>query len=441
VKWIFLFSLILAAPGLAFILRSSPRYIVPACFLFGASYFIIGPKLWAAPVAWPLWPGLARGIEVSYIDAISVALIASTKSIKIPSRLKLAFGIYCLAILISTIAAYQAIPAIFYWWQLFRTVLLFVAIARVCATVEGAPIALISGLGVGMIIEAFFVAFQYATGNPRPGGHLGHPNFIGLSLDFVVFPAIAILIGSRRTLLPGAVAAAGLAIAVLGGSRATMGLIGIGAILTVLFSIYHRTSPRKNMFAGLLALIILAAAPAMLWAANRRSEAVLASSDYERSAMKEAARMMIADHPLGVGPNQYVLIANTGGYSQRAGVAWNEGNRAAAVHSTYYLVTAEMSFLGLLGFVSILLTLILLGFKTLRSRLPDQTDELAPGLLATMIVVTAHISYEFVFMDFILQYLFAIAAGMLVALAVRARAVAPARARRQVEAGPLPVTN
>ena len=175
------------------------------------------------------------------------------------------------------------------------------AIARVCATVEGAPIALISGLGIGMIIEAFFVAFQYATGNPRPGGHLGHPNFIGLSLDFVVFPAVALMIGSRRTLLPGAVAAAGLAIAVLGG-RATMGLIAIGVILTIFFSIYHRSSPRKNMFAGLLALIVLAAAPAMLWAANRRSEAVLASSDYERSAMKEAATMMIADHPLGVGP-------------------------------------------------------------------------------------------------------------------------------------------
>ena len=440
-KWIFLLGLILAAPGLALILRSNPRYIVPACFLFGASYFILGPKLWAAAVAWPLWPGLARGIEVSYIDAIAVALIASTKSVKIPSRLKLAFGIYCLAVLISTIVAYQFTPAIFYWWQLFRTVLLFVAITRVCATVEGAPIALISGLGVGMIIEAFFVAYQYATGNPRPGGHLGHPNFIGLSLDFVVFPAVALLIGSRRTLLPGAIAAAGFAVAVLGGSRATMGLLAIGIILTVLFSIYHRSSPRKNMFAALLALTVVAAAPVMLWATNRRSEAVLASSDYERSAMKEAATMMIADHPLGVGPNQYVLIANTGGYSQRAGVAWNEGNRAAAVHSTYYLVTAETSFFGLFGFVSILLTLILLGFKNLRTRLPDQTDELAPGFLAMMIVAAIHISYEFVFMDFILQYLFAVGAGMLVALAVRARAGAPAKARRPAKAGPLPVTS
>jgi len=41
-----------------------------------------------------------------------------------------------------------------------------------------------------------------------------------------------LLIGSRRTLLPGAIAAAGFAVAVLGGSRATMGLLAIGIILT-----------------------------------------------------------------------------------------------------------------------------------------------------------------------------------------------------------------
>ena len=48
-------------------------------------------------------------------------------------------------------------------------------------------------------------------------------------------------------------------------------------------------------------------------------------------------------------------------------------------------------------------------------------DELVPGLLATMILVAIHINFEFIFMDFILHYLFAITAGMLVAILAGAR--------------------
>ena len=142
--------------------------------------------------------------------------------------------------------------------------------------------------------------------------------------------------------------------------------------------------------------------------------------------------MMIADHPMGVGANQYVLVANTGGYSQRAGVAWNEENRAAAVHNTYYLVTAEMGFLGLAGFLAVFGSFIALGFRLLRRHLPDEMGELMPGLLATMIVVAVHISYEFVFMNSTLHYLFAISGGMLVAIAARAKSVAKGGASRVV---------
>ena len=436
-KWIFLLALFIGTPALAGLLRSQPRYIAKTCFVLGATMFFMAPRLWAAPIAWPMWPGLARGIEVSFVDAISIALIASTKSVRIPISLKLAFSIYCLGILVSTFVAYQWIPATFYVWQLFRTVLLFVAIARVCATVEEAPIALLSGLGVGLMIEAIYVIYQYLTGSPRPGGNLGHPNFIGLSLDFVVFPTVALLLGTRRTYWPAATAAAGLIIAVLGGSRATMGLFALGVILTVILSLHRRRTSRKNAFAGMLAMLVIASVPAMLWASSRRTEAAKASSDYERMAMKRAAKMIISDHPFGVGANQYVLVSNTGGYSQRAGVAWNEDNRAAAVHSTYYLVTAEMGFLGLVGFAATLVSIVVLGFRLLRRHVAGEHGELVPGLLATMIVAVAHISYEFVFMDFVLHYLFAISAGLLVAIAARSRSTARSGMAHAIPSGAL----
>jgi O-antigen ligase len=422
VKWIFLLGLVIATPGLAGLLRANPRNVVIACFCLGALIFPLGPRLWAAPIAWPMWPGQARGLEVSFIDAISIALIVATKGVRIPRSLILAFSIYCAAIFVSTLAAYQAEPAIFYAWQLFRAVLLFVAIARACATVNDVPIALLYGLGAGLSLEAVYVIYQYLTGVPRPGGSLGHPNFIGLSLDFVVYPTVALMLGTRRTLLPAAVLAGALIIAVLGGSRATMGLVAIGVIITVILSIQHKKTARKSGFAGMVALFLLASVPAMLWAINQRTDAAKESSDYERTAMKKAAKMVIADHPFGVGANQYVLVVNTGGYSARAGVAWNVDNRSAAVHSTYYLVTAEMGFFGLAGFLAVLGSFLALGFRMLRRHLPDETGELVPGLLATMIVVAVHISYEFVFMNSTLHYLFAISAGMLVAIAARAKA-------------------
>ena len=431
-KWVFLLGLIFGTPALAGFLRSNQRYVLATCFVLGASIFILGPRLWTAAIGWPAWPGSVRGIELSFIDAISIALIASTKSVRFPRSVIFSFAIYCLALLISTPIAYQTLPALFYVWQLLRAVLLFVAVARVCATLSEAPVALVSGLGMGLMFEAAYVIYQFATGDPRPGGSLGHPNLAGLSLDFVVFPTVAIMLSATRSLSRGAPLVAALVIAVLGASRATMGLLAIGVLLTIVLSMAHRNTSRKSAFGGLLAVVLLVSAPAMLWASNRRTEAAKVSSDHERAAMKEAAGMIIADHPFGVGANQYVVVTNTGGYSQRAGVAWNEHNRAAAVHNTYYLVAAEMGILGLFGLVAVLVSLIALGFRSLRHHLPGKNGELVPGLLTTMIVVTVHISYEFVFMDRVIHYLFAISAGMLCALAAQAKSVQKSNARRQI---------
>src|SRR5947209_2313315 len=360
----------IGTPALAGLLRSKPRYLVHTCFLLGVSMFGLGPKLWAAPIPWPAWPGPVKGLEVSFVDGISLALIVSTKGVRIPWSVKLSFLIYCFAIVVSTFAAFQPEAALFYAWQVFRTALLLVAIARVCATERRAPVALLAGLGVGLVYEAALVIWQYLHGVERPGGNLGS-NFLGLAADFAVFTTLSLMLGTRRTLWPGAIVFAGFVTAVLGGSRAALGLFAIGLILTSLLSLRHKASSRKYAFVGALGLLMIASAPVMIWAASRRTEAAKASSDAERAAMKAAARMIIADHPFGVGANQYVVVANTGGYSARAGVAWTEDKRAGAVHGAYGLMTAEMGFIGLVGLLSILGSFIALGLRSFRRHWPD----------------------------------------------------------------------
>lgn len=420
-KWIFLFLVLLFGAGLTAALRSNRRLVVPTCFLLGISAVLLSTTLWTSVYGWDGWPSPVMGVDVSIVDAIAVALLFAGGRVRIPLSIKLSFALICFAVLISVAIAYVRIPALFVVWQLLRMTILFVAVARICASHRGALTALVVGLMVGMAYEPVMVVMQHLEGAERPGGSFGHSNGLGIVSDFIIPPAVTLMLGGRRWFLPALTVLAGGVCAVLGESRASLGLFGIGVVAAVLLSIMHRRSSRKFAFAGLLAVLLLTAAPIVIWSAGQRSEQSLASSDYERSAMKEAARMMIADHPFGVGANQYSFVANAGGYAERAGVAWNYGNRRAPVHNTYYLVTAEMGFIGLLGLLALLGSTILLGMRCMRHHLPGDDGELIPGLLASMIILPIHIAYEFAFMDPNIEYLFVISAGMLVTLHARAR--------------------
>jgi hypothetical protein len=424
VKWVFLLALLISTPVLAGLLRSNPRYLVHTCFALGVSLFVLAPNVWMAPIGWPAWPGPVKGTEISFVDTISVALIFSTRSVRIPWSIKLPFLIYCLALVVSTFAAVQPMAATFYAWQLFRAALLLVAVARVCVTERRAPVALVAGLGVGLMFEAILVGWQFLHGALRPGGNLVHSNFLSVVTDFAVFPALSLMLGSRRLLWPGLAVLAVLVTSVLGGSRAALGMYAIGIVLTTFLSLQYKKSSRKYAFAGALALLLLASAPVMIWASNRRTQEAKDSSDADRAAMKAAARLVIADHPFGVGANQYVIVANLGGYSERAGVAWNEDNRAAPVHDSYYLVAAELGWIGLFGLLGMLAAFIALGVRMLRRYSPDDQGELIPGLLAATIIVVVHINFEYALMESMVHYMFAVTAGMLVAAYSRAKSSA-----------------
>lgn len=426
-KWVFLLAVLLSIPVLSRVFRASEKRLVQGCFLLGASMFLVVPSMWSAPIPWPGWQGPIHGLEISCIDGVTIAMILATKPVRIPWSIKLAFGLFCVGLAVSTLASYLFMPAGFYIAQVLRSLFLFLAVARVCGTVKQAPYALLAGLGIGLGYEALNASYQHYVNHVfRPGGNLGHSNFLGLASDFVTFPILALMLGTKR-FWPVLVLLGGLMIAVVGGSRATMGLFAAGVLLTFLFSLVHGVSGRKLGFGLAALLMLLVAAPEMVSSVNRRTEKSLSDSDWERNTMKSAARMMIADHPLGVGADQYVMVDNTGGYAQRAGLGWNFNSRAAPVHDVYFLVTAELGWLGLAGFLATIAAFIALGFRKLRAQSDDEINELMPGLLATMMIAAVHMSYEWVFMHFVLHYMFAIAAGLMVAVAARTSKIAQRR--------------
>ena len=437
-KWVFLLVVLAVTPMLAGILRSQPRYLPHACFAMAAMLFFLDPLLYVAPVSWPAWPGPVKGVEVSLIDGIAVAIIAATQGrARAPMLLKVGLAIFAAALAISLVAGVQTWPAAFYAWQVLRAVLVYMAVSRATATDPRVPIAILSGLAIGVLVNCFVAVQQFVSGDIQAGGRMGHQNLLGMMTHFAVMPAFALLLGGKRTWLAAAIVVAGAAIAVVGGSRATIGLFGIGLVVTTALSIRHSRTARKGVFAGVAVAALAMAAPLMMWAVERRSEAARESSNRERQAFTNAAKMIMADYPLGVGGNQYVVVANVGGYSARAGVAWNAANRTAPVHNVYYLTGAELGYLGLIGLLTILAGIFQIGWNSLRRTSGEHAD-FAVGTLATVIVVAAHSYYEYITVTFYVQYLLGMTVGILVGVAsaaTRRKALpvnAPATRRREV---------
>ena len=122
------------------------------------------------------------------------------------------------------------------------------------------------------------------------------------------------------------------------------------------------------------------------------------------------------------------MVTNLEGYAARTGVAWNAANRAAPVHNTYYLVTAEIGWIGLFGWVGMLAAMIWTAYSTMRRAADPIGGEIAAGVTASILMVSIHMYFEWITMQTYIHYLAAITMGL--AVGIRSRAAAPARPAR-----------
>lgn len=412
-KWIFLLGLMILTPALAAYLRGNRRHLPKAAFVLALLPFIEAKfNVSASPITWPAWQGIAKGITLSLTDAVAIAMIAASYKIRTPRIIALAFGLYVLAYLVSTALAPLRTASFFYGWEVLRAVLIYYAVARACVTHEKVPVAIFSGLVAGVATQGVAVAIEFAGGARQAGGWFGHQNLLGMATHFVVYPAFAAFLGGyqRNKALIALVAA--VIIAFAGGSRATIGLIGMGLFATLIVSIWHKSSGRKTAIAAAASIGMLVASPVLLSAIDRRSDAERASSSDIRVKMMNAASDIVADHPLGVGANRYVVVVNTEGYAARNKVEWTSA--AAPVHNSYYLVAAEMGWLGLFGLIAVFLSSIWLAFSTLRQAKPGFRAEYAVGVAIAFIAVVAHSYVEWITFTYGIQAFFAMSLAMVV---------------------------
>jgi hypothetical protein len=382
----------------------------------------------AALINWATWPGHTKGLILTLLDPLAFAACIHFKSGKRLPPLAWAFALYVISLIPGLFSGTLFQPAMFFFFQALRITLYF--FACYCVVLDGHLQNLARGFAVAIILNGLVAVKAALLGATQAPGLLGHQNLTGMAVNICVPLLVVLGLRKRGRLFLIAVAAAG-ASAVAGGSRATIIFYGAAVAATLVWSTLTNPNSRTTTITlfGLLALVV--ATPFAVHKLNERSS--ILAPDLERLAFERAARMMIKEHPWGVGINQYVVVSNTQGYASRAGVRWGAGARATNVHNFYLLARAEGGFSELIG------VLIWLGWPAfiafvlaLRKKTPSRDICAAIG---TALVITAlHNRYEWIFVTTIPQYLTAGVSGILAAIHVAAGRTARAKSPPKMEA-------
>ncbi|GAA4214393.1 hypothetical protein GCM10022253_06970 [Sphingomonas endophytica] len=434
-KWVFLLLLLGLCPALASSARKA-RYQPAFAFAMGFAPFLLSLwHLYVAPVSFPYWPGHTKGIEVSVIDALAVAILIGTPRRKKRAPLIWLFISYTVLTALSAAWAIDKLAALGYAAQLVRMLLVFLAARRLAANPHAYKAAVAGGVAA-LCVELFYAVQQHLEGVLQPGGTLGAQNLLGLMTNLVGIPALSLLLANVRGWQSKVGPPVALAIDVLTASRATLGFgaAGMGALL--LISSKWRWTARKAMVFGLAGVAALALTPVAITTIGKRVNSNnVESSNAEREAFKQAAWMIIKDYPAGVGANCYVVISNIGNYASRAGVNSMSGSRATNVHDSYLLVTAET------GMISAIVLVLFIGggvLKIIRTAFQYRKDKRGDYLLGIgMSLLTAglHLKFEWAFVMSPVQYLMFLFLGLGVGLSeqVGADAEAERRAKRAAQ--------
>ena len=364
-----------------------------------------------------LWGGgYVKGVEVSILDVIALALYFSTADARQPLPFRFVMAFYFLMVVLSAFQAWQPILSFFYVWQLARMFLLYATVTRGCSDPRVTR-ALMTGLAAGIIVEAGFAIWQrFGIGMIQTSGTEGHQNLLGFMSHFVILPLFALLLGGRRGALTIVALLAGIVVVVSTASRATIGLESFGfAIIFVLSTARKWTSWKgRILMMGVVAMaLIVPAVTSTLLERFGKDPIYVDNGTYDdRAAYIKAAELMISDHPLGIGANHFAVIGNIEHFYERAGVQSYALALAGNVHNFYYLTAAETGYQGLIALLLLLVSPLIVAFRCGWRNLGDYRGDLLLGLGVALLTVYLHSLFEWSLATFSAEYMLAIALGL-----------------------------
>lgn len=425
-----LIIILLTYPALVAWLRANPRKMHWAYFGLGLLPFMTGAlNLDASIISWPTWSGYAKGLVITVEDTLALAIVTVLRKPRGMPPLIGFFALYLVAVTMSVSVSNIPTATWFYVFQVLRMILLFWAVAKIAGN-DDALRWLAMGLAAGVSYQAGMCIWQKAGGAFQTPGTMGHQNLLGMMSHFVMLPLLAMLLGGVRSRLMMLGVFSSLIVVALGASRGTVGFSLMGVAALIALSIYRRSTPHKWRMVGFAALALAVTSPFIYQGMEKRFiQLDRATGGYdERAAFERAAKLMFADHPMGVGANQYIVVANTQGYSSRGGVTWSSGSLSTNVHNLYLLAAAETGWIGRATLMLLFAAIIFAGLRFAFQSRRDPRGDIVLGATVAVAVTAAHSLYEWIWVTFPAQYVFVISAGIISGL-MRSRAFERKRPR------------
>lgn len=395
-RFVLLALIILTLPAFIGLLRSAPRHRDWAIFLLGFLVFLSGSlEIDAAIISWPLWLGTSRGVILSPVDTLAIALIATRSGGTRALPFRLLFLVFA-AVLASSIV-YSRLPmaSFFSLWDFLRISVAFLAIGGEM-TRPGVYPALVKGMAAGLLLQAGFVIEQKLTGAVQATGTMVHQNLLGMLTEVAFLNILALMLEGNKSWLLRFGALAGAIVVAGGGSRGAIAVMGAASGLLIVLSLARRQTGTKWIIAGsALALLAITAPLALMTLNDRFDGGSVVTEESERRAMERAATAMSKDNPLGVGANMYTTVSNTENYAGQAGVSWRTQSRSVPVHNVYLMTRAELGHHGVVAFILLLGVPALAGLVHAFRKRKNAADGYPLGAAVAIIAVMVHSFYEF----------------------------------------------
>ena len=317
--------------------------------------------------------GHTKGFEFNFLEMFALGLIvgaaATGKRVKLLPPGAILYAIYCLASLLSIVAAYNQIYVLM---GFFKFALAFVIAMGVCHAIEGKEDIrwLLRTFALALVVNLLVaLKMRYVDGRYQIPAWFEHQNpmamwcyFLGLILLAVAL-AKDIRWGDTLIFFIG-FAAAGMSI-LLSVSRASLAAIGAGAVFILAVSLLRGINVKRL---GILLIMSSAGALALFLAMDTLAHRIESSEDTGpendlRWILNQQSRAMLEDSPLGVGWNNFGL-ANSRPYGAEYSQMlekWNanRGHTIVTAHykanplteSHYWLLLAENGYPGFIAYV------------------------------------------------------------------------------------------
>lgn len=369
-----------------------------ALLAIGMLMFLIGTlSTDAAIITWRMWQGYSRGIFISLVDMLALALIFTRAKSRARIPLLGLMFVYLLPSTLSLAVSKVPMATFFVSWQVLRIIVMFIALAGELQRLSALR-SLCTGVALGLMVQAGYVIQQKLSGVVQASGTAEHQNILGMMVVMAIVPLMAMVLEGEKRPLPTVGILAGLIVVAGGGSRATMGFALTAVVLVLVLSIWRRPTARKGKIFGLALVASLVFVPLGFATLKDRfgdSGISVETEEDQRPLFEAAAKAIARDYPFGTGANTYVTIANTEGYNSEAGVGWYGANLRAPVHNSYLLMRAEMGWHAQIVMMVMLIVPIVGG---MRVAFADRKSPLSGMGISSAVVATVtalHCNFEY----------------------------------------------